>query len=160
MHDRTECTLNKLADDTIQGRVAEMPEGCAVIQSDLDRLEKWADRNIIKFNRGKLNRENFKVLHLERNNLRHHYTLCTKQRECCLTERDLGSQLVTKLNMKQQCTLVSKQAHGILAVITQSRSREMIFPLYSALVKPQLGFWAFQYKRDMVILVTVRGKGP
>lgn len=77
-----------------------------------------------------------------------------------MTERDLGSQLVTKLNMKQQCTLVSKQAHGILAVITQNRSREMIFPLYSALVKPQLGFWAFQYKRDMVILVTVRGKGP
>lgn len=41
LYDRTECTLSKLVDDTIQGGVADMAEGCAAIQSDLDKLEKW-----------------------------------------------------------------------------------------------------------------------
>lgn len=82
LRDGTECTVSKLADDTKQGGVADMPEDCAAIQSDLDRLEKWVDRNIMKFNKGKLckgklNREKLKVLHLERNNPRHQYMLST-----------------------------------------------------------------------------------
>lgn len=113
-----------------------------------------------KFNKEKLNREKFKVLHLERNNPRHQCMLCTTQRECCLIEKDLGFQLVTKLNVKQQCTLVSKQANSILGCIRWSMSREAVFPLCLVLVKPRLEycvqFWAFQYKRDMVILKTVQ----
>jgi len=40
-----------------------MPEGCALIQRDLDRLEKWVDRNLMQFNR-----EMCKILHVWRNN--------------------------------------------------------------------------------------------
>lgn len=42
----TDCTLSNIADDTKLGGVADMPESCAAIQSDLDRLEKWTDRNL------------------------------------------------------------------------------------------------------------------
>ena len=40
-------TVRKFAGDTKLGGVADMPEGCAAIQRDLDRLESWGGR---KFN--------------------------------------------------------------------------------------------------------------
>ena len=60
--------------DIIQklGEVIDKLYGCAVIQRDLDRLEKWADRNLMKYSKGKN-----KVLHLCRNNPMHQYRLQT-----------------------------------------------------------------------------------
>jgi len=52
--------------DSKLGGVADMPEGHAAIQRDLDRLEKCADRSRMKFNK-----ETCKVLYLGRNNPLH-----------------------------------------------------------------------------------------
>jgi len=86
LHEELECTLSKFADDTKLGGVADTPEGCAAIQRDLDRLERWAERNLMKFNKGECT-----VLHLGRNNLMHQYRLGVDLLQSSSVERDLVS---------------------------------------------------------------------
>ncbi|KAF4793861.1 hypothetical protein TURU_106440 [Turdus rufiventris] len=48
---REEYSFCKFTGDTKLGIVADMPKGHATIQIDLNSLEKWPDRNLMKFNK-------------------------------------------------------------------------------------------------------------
>ncbi|KAK4823613.1 hypothetical protein QYF61_004216 [Mycteria americana] len=133
---------HKFPEDAKLSGVNNTAHGCAAIQ----RLEKWADRNLRKFNKGKC-----KVLYLVRNNPMHKARLSAHQLETSLAEKDFGVLVDNKLTTSKQCALGAKKSNSLLDSIRQStasRSREMILLFYSALMR--------HYKRNMDILEQVR----
>ncbi|KFV92010.1 hypothetical protein N326_08821, partial [Eurypyga helias] len=118
---------------------------------DLDRLERWACANVMKFNKAKC-----KVLHLGWGNPKHKYRLGGEWIDSSSEEKDLGVLVDEKLNRSWKCALAAQKANRILGCIQRSiarRSRDMIVPFYSALMRPHLEYcvqlWSPQHKKDI-----------
>ncbi|GAB0176161.1 hypothetical protein GRJ2_000081300 [Grus japonensis] len=111
----------------------------------------------------KFNKAKCKVLHVGRRNPKHNYRLGGEWIESNPEEKELGVLVDKKLNMSRQCVLAAHEASRILGCIKSSmtsRLREVILPLYSALVRPHLEhciqLWGPQYKKDMELLERVQ----
>ena len=106
----------------------------------------------MKRNRGKCG-----VLHLDKSNPRYQYRLGTG-------ERGLGVLGDSRMIVSQHCALLmAKRASVVLGCIrgaVVNRSREVLLPLYSALVRLHLEyclqFWASQFKEDRELLEKVQ----
>ena len=120
--------MSRFVDDTERGGVAGTAAGCTAAQKEVGRLEKWADRKLIKFNKGK-----HKALPLGgQNAMDRHWGLGADCLESRFPEKDQGVLVANKLATSQQCGCVAKQADSLLGCVQErfaSRSREVILPL-------------------------------
>ncbi|KFQ37036.1 hypothetical protein N331_11017, partial [Merops nubicus] len=115
---------------------------------DLDRLEWWAQVNLMRFNKTKS-----RVLYLGRGNQHYQYRLGEDTLESSQLKKDLGVLVNEKLDMSHQCLVCIQRS-------VASTWREVILPLYSALVRPHLEscvqLWSPQHKKDVDLLERVQ----
>ncbi|KAK4816307.1 LOW QUALITY PROTEIN: hypothetical protein QYF61_014605 [Mycteria americana] len=128
---------SRFADNTKLNGVVDSLEGRDAIQRDPDRLEGWAHVNLMKFKRPSARSCTWVGATPK---------ICTdwglNGLKSSLPGKDLGILADEKLDTSWQCALAAQKASCILGCIKRSvasRSREVILPLYSALVRPAPG---------------------
>uniref|UniRef100_A0A8C3FZL9 Reverse transcriptase domain-containing protein n=1 Tax=Chrysemys picta bellii TaxID=8478 RepID=A0A8C3FZL9_CHRPI len=150
--------LIKFVDDTKLGGIAKSEKDRDILQGELDDLVNWSNSNRMKFNS-----EKCKVMHLGINNKNFSYKLGTHRLEVMEEEKDLGILVDHRMAMSRQCDVAVKKANAVLGCIWRgisSRDKEVLVPLYKALVRPHLEycvqFWSPMFKKDEIKLERVQ----
>ena len=128
------------------------------LQSDLNRLEEWSKKWLLKFNG-----EKCKVMSFGARNPKHDYTLDGAKLTHSDQEKDLGVLVTTDLKPSAQVSRAAACANSMLGRLraTFTCLNEITLPLlYKALVRPRMEFaiqaWSPYLKKDIEKLEKVQ----
>ncbi|KAF2344344.1 Reverse transcriptase domain [Trinorchestia longiramus] len=128
------CKINKFADDMKLRHRAFTERDRATIQSDLNRLLQWTETWKMSFNIEKCS-----VMHVGANNRHFQHTMYNIPIETVQQQRDLGVIVTENLKHDKRVEKSVKNASRILGFIARNfeyKSKNIILPLYKALVRP------------------------
>ena len=132
--------------------------GCATLQGDLAKLERWSTDWLLKFNVSKCS-----ILHLGARNPKHSYTMLGQELSGLSLEKDLGVLVDKDLKFRRQAAAAANKANQILGVIKRTfvhLDLHMLPLLYKALVRPHLEYgneiWGPFNKADQLLVERVQ----
>uniref|UniRef100_A0A8C5LN87 Reverse transcriptase domain-containing protein n=1 Tax=Leptobrachium leishanense TaxID=445787 RepID=A0A8C5LN87_9ANUR len=134
------------ADDTKICNRVDVPGGISQMTNDLGKLKKWSELWQLSFNVDKC-----KIMHLGCKNPRAEYRIFDTVLTSTFEEKDLGVIISEDLKVSCQCNRAAGNASRMLGCVGRgisSRKREVLMPLYRALVRPHLEY-CVQYWRPM-----------
>lgn len=150
--------LSKFADDTKLFSEVSTKSNVIKLQSDIDKLAQWVNTWQLKFNEDKC-----KVLHFGSNNPKEKYQLNNIDLESSRFEKDLGVLISDDLKPSSHIDGVILKANRILGMMyrsIQTRTKDVMLPLYTALVRPHLEYcvqaWCPHYIKDIQKLEKVQ----
>jgi transcription termination factor NusB len=152
----------QFADDTKLWRVIRSPEDRDALQGDINILELWSDKWLLRFNPKKS-----KILHIGSDNLRYDYEMNSNGARIQLNEtkleKDLGVLVSYDLKVAEQCNQAAKKAMRVLGMINRSfrnLDEELLKMLYCTYVRPHLEYciqaWSPYLKKDISTLEKVQ----
>ena len=143
--------ISKFADDTKIGHRITSDEDYRLLQSDLNKIVNWSNKWQMEFNFDKC-----KVIHFGSRNNEHNYTMNNSVLKVVDEEIDLGITVTKNLKFSKQCAKSVKKANKVLGYIARNfehKSKNIVIPLYKALVRPHLEyavqFWCPFLRKDI-----------
>lgn len=109
--------------------MADASHGQIAIHTDLNRLNKWDDRNLM------MSKKKCRVLHLGKDNRMQQCMLWFTQLGRIMAKKELGLLVDAELTMSQRCALTTKKVYSTVGCMRQAIANswgEMILSLYSA----------------------------
>jgi hypothetical protein len=152
--------ISKFADDTKLCHRALTVGDQLRLQNDLNKLVEWADKWQMNFNVDKCT-----VVHLGCHNREYNYTMGGNQLAEVEQQRDLGIIINKDLKWDKQVETSYKKAMKALGLIARNfhyKSKDIMLPLYTSLVRPHLEFavqfWSPHLRRDIIKLEKIQHK--
>ena len=139
--DTVQSNVLLFADDTKIFNQVSSIDDALVLQNDIDALNRWSDRWLLKFNTDKchvLTMGKFeRIMHT------HRYTLYGDELEHVFNEKDLGVIIDMELTFEEHTATKVKKANGMMGLIRRTFSfldGETFKKLYTSFVRPHLEY--------------------
>ena len=129
------------ADDTKVYRIITDTADSGVLQSDLNKLDKWSDTWLIKYNASKCKHMN--IGGKSTNMVKSKYELNGQELETVTLEKDIGLYIDEKLSFENHICEKVKKANSMFGMIRrnfQFLDEDMFIPLYKTYVRSHLDF--------------------